>query len=211
MIQLWLVGSVSYLGQTTRPEASFSAYLLLRFFNNLGHAQWQKAKPLLPYLEETYEKGVKTWDLLACVWPAYEIPTRQHLKTGWLLLQQPECGNLLVFEEANVRGDLFDRGRAKCFQWGHQRHLQGILDTLGFWMSFSDVNNYNNRNIRKGFRTWVYPWSPGENNFFRQIWSSLIKLSFFKSLQFVHHILCIYASQKYKAFCRWYSSNSVSW
>ena len=47
-----LVGSISYLALTTRPDLAFSAHLLARFLSNPGFPHWQAAKR---YLSRCYD------------------------------------------------------------------------------------------------------------------------------------------------------------
>ena len=56
-----LVGSISYLAQTTRPDPPFSAHLLSRFLSNRGQAHWQAAKRVLRYLRGTHDVGLSFW------------------------------------------------------------------------------------------------------------------------------------------------------
>ena len=56
-----LVGSISYLALTTRPDLAFSAHLLSRFLCNPGLAHWQAARHVLRYLKGTSEVGLTHW------------------------------------------------------------------------------------------------------------------------------------------------------
>ena len=53
-----LVGSISYLAMTTRPDQVFAAYLLSRFLKNPNLVHWQAAKHVLRYLRGTEDVGI---------------------------------------------------------------------------------------------------------------------------------------------------------
>lgn len=53
-----LVGSISYLAQTTRPDLSFASHLLSKFLNNPGKTHWKAAKHVLRYLRGTSDVGL---------------------------------------------------------------------------------------------------------------------------------------------------------
>ncbi len=48
-----LMGRISYLAHTTRPDLAFSAHLLPSFRNNPREAHWKAAKHVLRYLKGT--------------------------------------------------------------------------------------------------------------------------------------------------------------
>ena len=56
-----LVGSISYLAMTTRPDLAFAAHLLSRFLNNHNLVHWQAAKHVLRYLKGTEDVGITYW------------------------------------------------------------------------------------------------------------------------------------------------------
>ena len=56
-----LVGSISYLAMTTRPDLAFAAHLLSRFLNSQTLVHWQAAKHVLRYLRGTEDVGITYW------------------------------------------------------------------------------------------------------------------------------------------------------
>lgn len=53
-----LVGCLTYLANTTRPDLAFAANVLSRFNTNPGRAHWRAAKHTLRYLIGTLNFGI---------------------------------------------------------------------------------------------------------------------------------------------------------
>lgn len=53
-----LVGALTYLGMTTRPDISFAASYLGQFNNCFGNSHWKAAKRVLRYLKGTMHYGI---------------------------------------------------------------------------------------------------------------------------------------------------------
>ena len=133
-----LVGSMSYLARTTRPDLAFSAHLHSRFLSNLGQAHWQAAKHVLRYLRGTLDVGQTFWRA-----------SRAHL-TGFSDYDYATCKD----DHKSVAGYCFNYGSAAISYSSKKQtcvatsfteaelhalneaskealHLQAILQTLG--------------------------------------------------------------------------------
>ena len=56
-----LVGSISCLAMTTRPDLAFAAHLLSRFLNKPSLVHWKAAKHVLRDLRGTEDVGITYW------------------------------------------------------------------------------------------------------------------------------------------------------
>ena len=131
-----LLGSISYLAQTTIMDLAFSADIVSRILNNSEQAHWQAAKQVLRYLKGTQDVGLTFWRA-----------SRAHL-TGFSVADYATCKDDLK------SGYCFNFGSA-AISWSSKKqtcvatcsteaelhalseaiketlHLQAILQTLG--------------------------------------------------------------------------------
>ena len=133
-----LVGSLSYLAMTTRPDLAIAAHLLSRFLNNHNQAHWQTATHVLRYLRGTEDVGITYWR-----------DCEAHL-TGYSDADYASCED----DRKSVTGYCFNYGSVAIF-WSAKKqtcvatstteaevhglseavkealHLQGILECIG--------------------------------------------------------------------------------